>query len=61
MEVPARLRGWRGIWLTPWIDEEESLRAVHGAAAFERSGNLRRADSVEELIRHLADFGALDG
>ena len=30
VDVPVRLRGWKGIWLTPWIDETESLRVVHG-------------------------------
>jgi FMN phosphatase YigB (HAD superfamily) len=77
VEVPARLLGWKGIWLTPWIDEAESLRAVHGgntagerdfhggrvsradrgSGVLRRSGNPRRADSVEELMRHLGDFG----
>jgi FMN phosphatase YigB (HAD superfamily) len=71
--VPVRHRGWKGIWLTPWIDEAESLRAVHGGGArddsgvdaregpseneLDRSGDFRRADSVNELIGHLRDFG----
>jgi FMN phosphatase YigB (HAD superfamily) len=99
VEVPVRFRGWKGIWLTPWIDEAESLRAVHdgdagrssnvegmvsgsrtegsgdgggrgtrfdggdtprggrGGDVYGYSGNLRRADSVDELRNHLRDFG----
>jgi FMN phosphatase YigB (HAD superfamily) len=72
VEVPVRLCGWKGIWFTPWIDETESLRAVHvedareGRAGLEhargggekrRPGDARRADSVNELRSHLGDFG----
>ena len=65
LEVPVRLLGWKGIWLTPWIDESESLRAAHGECARDvsgvnyrsRSGNFRRADSLLELMGHLRDFG----
>jgi FMN phosphatase YigB (HAD superfamily) len=63
VEVPVRLHGWKGIWLTPWIDEAESLRAVHGGGTqsggseIRLSGDIRRADSVHELKSHLRDFG----
>ncbi len=48
--------GWYGILFTPYIDKAEAIRAVHNNTE-KPSKNFRVANSVEDLITSLSEFG----
>lgn len=56
VRIAAEQFGWHGIWLTPFIDRAEPIRAVHNAEELP-SKNFKKADSVDELAAALRGFG----
>ena len=49
--------GWKGILFTPYIDTSEAIRAVHSDRTIPDSKAFKIANSVEEVIEALREFG----
>ncbi len=49
--------GWYGIWFTPYIDKEEIETAGAIEVVLYQQPRFRRADSVDELVAALNEFG----
>lgn len=49
--------GWKGIWLTSYIDQFEAVRLVHTAASATPTTEFKIVDSVQGLEQALREYG----
>ena len=49
--------GWKGIWLTSYIDQFEAVRSVHTATSTAPAAELKVANSIPDLEKALQEYG----